>query len=88
MERWVILQRVLADIFTLFCLTAKATTTNVAHANFRCLDKVKSDVYLSHDQGYIKKDIFERFLRQIEKVDNKIGGLINQTKQQLNKKDK
>lgn len=53
-----------------------------------CLNEVKSDIYLSYDQGYIKKEIFERFLRQIEKVDNKIGGLISQTKHQLNKKDK
>lgn len=50
-----------------------------------CLNEVKSDIYLSHDRGYINKEIFKRFLKQIEKVDNKIGGLINQTKHQLNK---
>ena len=51
-----------------------------------CLGEIRSDIYLSHDLGYIKEKILNRFIKQIEKVDNKIGGLIAQTKTRLNKK--
>jgi four helix bundle protein len=50
-----------------------------------CINEVKSDIILSHDLAYINKKIFYKFIKQIDLVDNKIGGLIFQTKSQLKK---
>lgn len=51
-----------------------------------CLGEVKSDIYLSYDLGYINEKTLARFIKQIEKVNNKIGGLITQTKIRLSRK--
>jgi four helix bundle protein len=52
-----------------------------------CLHEVKSDIYLSYDQKYINKKIFEKFLDQIKLINVKPGGLIKQSKNQLNAKN-
>lgn len=48
-----------------------------------CLNEIKSDIYLSFDQKYFSINILEKFLNQIIKVENKIKGLIFQSKIQL-----
>ncbi|MBA3047091.1 four helix bundle protein [Patescibacteria group bacterium] len=53
-----------------------------------CLREVKSDIHLSYDVGYISKEMFSRFIKQIEKVDSKINGLICNTKIQMNNNKK
>jgi len=50
-----------------------------------CLNEVKSDLYLSYDLKYINSKTLNKFIRQIEIVDNKINGLIYNTKIQLDK---
>ncbi|MFH1427707.1 MAG: four helix bundle protein [Patescibacteria group bacterium] len=50
-----------------------------------CLGEIKSDIYLSYDLNYINEKILIKFLNQIEKTGNKIGGLISQSKNQLKK---
>jgi len=51
-----------------------------------CLEEVRSDIYLSFDAKYISNEFCEKFIKQIDLVNSKIGGLIFQTKIQLNKK--
>lgn len=48
-----------------------------------CLFEIRSDIYTSYDCKYINKIIFYKFIKQIDLIDNKIGGLIGQTKIQL-----
>ena len=50
-----------------------------------CLYEIRSDLYLSNDQNYISDIILNKFIKQVELVDNKIGGLIGQTKLQMKK---
>jgi len=42
-----------------------------------CLGEVKSDLYLSFDVGYFKKDLLDRFIKQVDKVELKLNGLIS-----------
>jgi four helix bundle protein len=42
-----------------------------------CLNEVKSDLYISCDVGYISYEILQRYIKQIDKVEAKINGLIN-----------
>lgn len=51
-----------------------------------CLNEVKSDIYLSYNTNYISELILKNFIKQIEKVDSKINGLLYNTKIQINKK--
>lgn len=39
-----------------------------------CLYEIKSDIHLSYELGYINEVMFNKFIEQIQKVDNKIGG--------------
>ena len=51
-----------------------------------CLNEVKSDLYISHDVGYIKEEeILQRYVRQANKVEAKINGLINNALIQMKK---
>jgi four helix bundle protein len=83
--------------------SSRGTTSNIAEGfgryffkeNLRfygiakgCLNEVKSDLYISFDNGYIKEEILEKFVGQIEKVEAKINGLIgNVAKYAKNKKE-
>ncbi len=50
-----------------------------------CLFEIRSDIYLSYDSVYIDKIVLNKFIKQIDLVNDKIGGLIGQTKIQLRK---
>jgi len=51
-----------------------------------CLYEVKSDLYISFDAGYIKKEeILQKFINQVDKVEAKINGLINSINKQMRK---
>ncbi|MFH1822131.1 MAG: four helix bundle protein [Patescibacteria group bacterium] len=50
-----------------------------------CLNEVKSDLFISFDVGYISSELLQKFLKQIEKVEAKINGLISNTLIQMKK---
>jgi len=50
-----------------------------------CLYEIKSDIYLSHHLSYINQELLDKFIGQINLVDQKLGGLLKSTKFQLNK---
>ncbi|MBU2260242.1 four helix bundle protein [Patescibacteria group bacterium] len=50
-----------------------------------CLDEVRSDLYISSDVGYINSKILEKFIKQVNTVEAKINGLINNSLTQMKK---
>lgn len=51
-----------------------------------CLNEVKSDLYISFDVGYIKKEeILRRCIKQVDAVDAETDGLINNVITQMKK---
>lgn len=44
-----------------------------------CLEEVRSDIYLSFDASYINEEMLNKFLKQINKVEQKLNGLIANT---------
>jgi len=53
-----------------------------------CLQEVKSDLYISYDNDYISQEILQRFIKQVDKVEAKINGLIRSTVSQMKKDNK
>ncbi|MFA6295881.1 MAG: four helix bundle protein [Patescibacteria group bacterium] len=50
-----------------------------------CLEEMRNDIYLSYDSKYINKEIFNKFINQINKVCKQINGLISITLQFMKK---
>jgi len=50
-----------------------------------CLNEVKSDLYISFDVGYIREKILQKYIGQVDKVEAKINGLINNALTQMKK---
>ncbi|MFH1523237.1 MAG: four helix bundle protein [Patescibacteria group bacterium] len=50
-----------------------------------CLNEVRSDLYISYDVGYLSHEILQKFIKQVNVVEAKINGLINNTITQMKK---
>jgi len=44
-----------------------------------CLEEVRSDLYLSFDMRYINQETLNKFIKQVDKVQRKLNGLIANT---------
>lgn len=53
-----------------------------------CLGEIKSDLYLSFDNGYISAELLKKFIIQADKVEKKINGLISNTNRQVKNRKK
>ncbi|NQU77572.1 four helix bundle protein [Candidatus Falkowbacteria bacterium] len=51
-----------------------------------CLEEVRSDLYISFDNGYINEETLNKFLKQVDKVQAKLNGLIASTNDRIKNK--